>query len=56
MTSFQRGYEVEITLQRRLNSIQRRIDVVFLPSFYQEKNTSLQRHVDVMLEIMLKSS
>ena len=33
VTSFQRGYEVEITLRRRLTSIQRRIDVVFLTSF-----------------------
>ena len=33
VTLFQRGYEVEITLRRRLPSIQRRIDVVFPTSF-----------------------
>ena len=50
VTSFQRLYEVEITLRRRLTSIQRRIDVVFPTS-----STSLQRRIDVMLETMLKS-
>ena len=54
VTSFQRGYKVEITLRRRLTSIQRRIDVVFPTSFSQEKTTSLQRRIDVMLETMLK--
>ena len=33
VTSFQRGYEVEITLRHRLTSIQRRINVVFPTSF-----------------------
>ena len=55
VTSFQRGYEVEITLRRRLTSRQRRIDVVFPTSFQQEKTTSIQRRIDVMLETMLKS-
>ena len=33
VTLFQRGYEVELTLRRRLTSIQRRIYVVFPTSF-----------------------
>ena len=35
--------------------MQRRIDVVFPTSFQQQKTTSLQRRIDVMLETMLKS-
>ena len=56
MTLFQRGYQVEIMLQRRLASIQRRINVVLPTAFEQEKTTSLERRFNVMLETMLKSS
>ena len=45
--SFQRGYEIEITLQRRLTSMECRIDVVFPTLFEQEKSASLQRRIDV---------
>ena len=56
MTLFQRGYQVEIMLQRRLASIQHRINVVLPTAFEQEKTTSLERCFNVMLETMLKSS
>ena len=44
VTSFQRGYEVEITLRRRLTSIQRRIDVVFPTRKNDIITTSYRRH------------